>query len=80
MSSLLNQGENEEVADELSDNSSRFPKDGFPQLCEQGNFICRINDIMMYARGKTYALKHLVERCARNMGLGSMIKVRMVIQ
>ena len=34
-SSSLNQGENEEVADELGDNSSRFPKYGFPQLCEQ---------------------------------------------
>ena len=42
MSSLLNQGENEEVANELSDNSSRFPKDGFPQLCEQGDNICQI--------------------------------------
>ena len=51
-SSSLNQGEDEEVADELSNNSPRFPKDGFPQLCEQGNIICRINEIMMYARGK----------------------------
>ena len=42
MSSLLNQGENEEVVDELSDNSSRFPKDGFPHLCEQGDNICQI--------------------------------------
>ena len=31
-SSSLRQGEDEEVADELSDNSSRFSKDGFPQL------------------------------------------------
>ena len=38
-SSSLNQGEDEEVADELSDNSLRFPKDGFPQLCEQGGNI-----------------------------------------
>ena len=30
--SSVNQGEDEEVADELSDNSSRFSKDGFPQL------------------------------------------------
>ena len=52
MSSLLNQGENEEVADELGDNSSRFPKDGFPQLCEQGDSFCQFNDIMRYARGK----------------------------
>ena len=35
-SSPLNQGEDEEVADGLGDNSSRFPKDGSPQLCEQG--------------------------------------------
>ena len=41
-SSSVNQGEDEEVADELSDNSTRFPKDGFPQLCEQGDNICRI--------------------------------------
>ena len=41
-SSSLNQGENEEVADELNDNSSRYPKDGFPQLCEQGDNICQI--------------------------------------
>ena len=38
-SSSLNQGEDEEVADELSDYSPRFPKDGFPQLCEQGDNI-----------------------------------------
>ena len=51
-SSSLNQGEDEEVADELSDNSLRFPKYGFPQLCEQGDNIVRSNDIMRYARGK----------------------------
>ena len=39
-SSSLSQGEEEEVAEELSDNSSRFPQDGFPQLCEQGDNIC----------------------------------------
>ena len=38
----LNQGEDEGVADELNDNSSRFPKDGFPQSCEQGDNICQI--------------------------------------
>ena len=38
-SSSLNQGEDEGVADGLSDNSLRFPKDGFPQLCEQGDNI-----------------------------------------
>ena len=33
-SSSLTQGEDEEVADRLSNKSLRFPKDGFPQLCE----------------------------------------------
>ena len=32
-SSSLNQEEDEEVTDGLSDNSSRYPKDGSPQLC-----------------------------------------------
>ena len=41
-SSSLNQGEDEVVADGLSDNSSRFPKDRFPQLREQGDNICEI--------------------------------------
>ena len=41
-SSSLNQGEDEGVADELNDNSSRFPKDGFPQLCEQRGNISQI--------------------------------------
>ena len=41
-SSSLNQGEDESVADELNDNSSRFPKDGFPQSCEQRDNICQI--------------------------------------
>ena len=36
-SSSLNQREDEEVADGINDNSSRLPKDGFPQLCEQGD-------------------------------------------
>ena len=40
--SSLHQGEAEEVADGLSDNSMRFPKDGFPQLCEQGVNISQI--------------------------------------
>ena len=39
MSSSLNQGEDEEVADELNDNSMRFSKDGFPQ---QGDSIGQI--------------------------------------
>ena len=60
-SSSSNQGEDEKVADGLSDNSSRLTKDGFPQLCEQGDNIgCK--------------------RCTRDMGLGSMINVRMVIR
>ena len=42
MRSSLNQGEDEEVADGLSDNPLRFPKDGFPQLCEQGDNISYI--------------------------------------
>ena len=41
-SSSLNQGEGEEVADGLNENSLRFPKDGFPQLSEQGDNICQI--------------------------------------
>ena len=41
-SSSVNQGENEEVADGLSDKSTRFPKDGFPQLREHGDIICQI--------------------------------------
>ena len=41
-SSSLNQGEGEEVADELNGNSPRFPKDGCPQLSEQGDNICQI--------------------------------------
>ena len=41
MSSSLNR-EDEEVADGISDNSSRFPKDGFPQLCEKGDNISQI--------------------------------------
>ena len=38
-SSSLNLGEDEEVADELNDNSMRFSKDGFPQ---QGDSIGQI--------------------------------------
>ena len=41
-SSSLNQGENGEVADELSDNSLRFLKDGFPPVFEQGDNICHM--------------------------------------
>ena len=42
MRSSLNQGEDEEVADGLSENSSRSPKDGSPQLFEQGDNIYHI--------------------------------------
>ena len=56
-SSSLNQGENEEVADELSDNSSRLPKDGFPQLCEQGDNICQIKWYNDVCSRKTYTIK-----------------------
>ena len=42
MSSSFNQGEDEEVADELNNNSLRFTKDGIPHLCEQGDNICQI--------------------------------------
>ena len=41
-SSSSNQGEDEGVADELNRNSSRFPKDGFPQSCEQRDNNCQI--------------------------------------
>ena len=40
-SSSLSPEEDKEVDDELNDNSSRFPKDGFPQLSEQGDNICQ---------------------------------------
>ena len=42
-SSSVNQREDEEVADGISNNSSRLTKDGFPQSCEQGDNICQIN-------------------------------------
>ena len=53
-SPAVNQREDEEVADGISDNSLRLTKDGFPQLCEQGDNICQIEqyNIMMYVRGK----------------------------
>ena len=41
-SSSLTQGEDDEVADGLSDNSMRYPKDGSPQLSEQGDNIGQI--------------------------------------
>ena len=51
MSSSLNQGEDEGVADELSDNPSRVPKDVFPKLGEQGDKNVRSKDLMIYAQG-----------------------------
>ena len=55
---LVNQGEDEEVADELNDNSTRFPKYGFPQLCEQGDNICQIKWYIDVCSRKTYTIKH----------------------
>ena len=57
-SSSVNQGEDEEVADRLSNKSSRFPKDGFPQLCEQGDNICQIKWYNDVCSRKTYTIKH----------------------
>ena len=64
----VNQREDEEVADGISDNSSRLTKDGFPQLCEQRDNICQIkwyNDVCLR---KTYTIKHWLKRGTRNMG------------
>ena len=47
-----------EVANGLNDNSSRFPKDGFPQLCEQGDNICQIKWYNDVCSRKTYTIKH----------------------
>ena len=57
-SSSLNQGEDEEVADGLSNNSSRIAKDGCPQLCEQGDIICQIKWYNDVCSRKTYTIKH----------------------
>ena len=57
-SSSLSQGEDKEVDDELNDNSSRFPKDGFPQLSEQGDNICQIKRYKEVSSRKTYTIKH----------------------
>ena len=57
-SSSLKQGEDEEMSDELSDNSSRFPKDGFPQSCGQGDNICQIKWYNGVCSRKTYIIKH----------------------
>ena len=67
-SSSLIQGEDKEVADELSDNSSKFPKDGFPQLCEQGDNICQIKMIYWCMLEENIHNLTMVERCTQNMG------------
>ena len=53
-SSSVNQREDEGVANGLNDNPWDFQQDGFPQLCEQVENICQIEqyNIMMYVRGK----------------------------
>ena len=66
-SSSLNHGEDEEVADGLSDNSSRLQKMDFHNYVNKEITFVRSNDIRKYARGKHTQLT-LVERCARNMG------------
>ena len=57
-SSSVNQREGEEVADGISDNSSRLTKDGFPQLCERGDNICQIKWYNDVCSRKTYTIKH----------------------
>ena len=46
------------MADGLSDNSSRFPKDGFPQVCQQGDNICQFKWYNDVCSRKTYTIKH----------------------
>ena len=58
MGSSLNQGEDEEGADELSDNESRFPKDGFPPVFEQGDKMCQIKCYNEVCSRKTYTVNH----------------------
>ena len=57
-SSSLTQGEDKEVSGELNGNSPRFPKDGFPQLSEQGDNICQIKWYKEVCSRKTYTIKH----------------------
>ena len=52
MSSSLNQGEGEEVADELSDNSSRFPKMDFHNYVNKEITFVRSDNIMRYTQGE----------------------------
>ena len=58
MSSSLNQGEDEGVADELSDNPSRVPKDVFQKLGEQGDNNCQIKRFNGVCSRKPYTFKH----------------------
>ena len=51
-----------------------FQKEGFPQLCEQGDIFSQINDIMTYARGKHTQLT-MIEGCTLKSRLGSTINV-----
>ena len=55
-SSSLTQGEDKEVSGELNGNSSRLTKDGFPQLCEQGDNICQIKWYNDVCSRKTYTI------------------------
>ena len=54
----LTQGEDKEVSGELNGNSPRFPKDGCPQLSEQGDNICQIKRYKEVCSRKTYTIKH----------------------
>ena len=63
-SPLVNQREDEEVADGIGDNSSRLTKDGFPQLWEQGDHICRIKWYNDVCSRKTYTIKHWLKGAA----------------
>ena len=58
-SSSLNQGEDEEVADGLSDNIIEISKKmDFHNYVNKEITFVRSKGIMMYARGKTYTNKH----------------------
>ena len=57
-SSSVNPGEDEEVADGHSNNSSRISKDEFPQLCEQRDNICQIKWYNDVCSRETYTIKH----------------------
>ena len=57
-SSSVNQREDEKVADRISGSSSRLTKDGFPQLCEQGDNNCQIKLYNDVCSRKTFTIKH----------------------